>query len=69
MFLDGTKSSLNEIKTSHTKNETAYCDVHIQNFPRLDHYLVESAEVNFPPVSHKYLTFVFQVRPFDRVFL
>ncbi|KAI8885696.1 hypothetical protein K501DRAFT_179249 [Backusella circina FSU 941] len=45
MLLDDAKSSLNEIKASHTKNETAYCDGHINNLPRLDHYLVESAEV------------------------
>lgn len=45
MPLDDAKSSLKEIKASHTKNKTAYCDGHINNLPTLDHYLVESAEV------------------------
>lgn len=45
MLLDEAKSSLDEIKASHTKNETSYSDGHIDNLPRLDHYLVESAEV------------------------
>lgn len=45
MLLDDSKSSLNEIKASHTKNETAYCNGHINNLPTLDQYLVESAEV------------------------
>ncbi|RCH99712.1 hypothetical protein CU098_006846, partial [Rhizopus stolonifer] len=45
VLLDDSKSSLNEIKASHTKNETAYCNGHINNLPTLDQYLVESAEV------------------------
>ncbi|CAO3666385.1 hypothetical protein G6F70_005181 [Rhizopus microsporus] len=44
MPLDDAKSSLNEIKESQTRNETAYRDGHISNLPRLDHYLVENAE-------------------------
>ncbi|CEI90392.1 hypothetical protein RMCBS344292_04718 [Rhizopus microsporus] len=44
MLRNDAKSSLNEIKASHTKNETAYRNGHISNLPRLDHYLVESAE-------------------------
>ncbi|KAI9470646.1 MAG: hypothetical protein EXX96DRAFT_622852 [Benjaminiella poitrasii] len=47
MLLDDAKSSLSEIEASHTKNETAYFDGHIKDLPRLDHYLVESAEVKF----------------------
>lgn len=45
MLFDGATSFFNEIKASHNKNETAYCDGHIDNLPRLDYYLVESAEV------------------------
>lgn len=45
MLLDDAKSSLNEIKAFHNKNEMVYREGHIDNLPRLDDYLVESAEV------------------------
>lgn len=45
MLLDDAKSSPNEIKASHNKNEMAYRDGQVNNLPRLDDYLVESAEV------------------------
>ncbi|KAG1135663.1 hypothetical protein G6F37_012933 [Rhizopus arrhizus] len=45
MLLDDAKSSPNEIKAPHNKNETVYRDGHVNNLPRLDDYLVESAEV------------------------
>lgn len=45
MLFDDAKSSLNEIKASHAKNEAAYRDGHIDDLPRLDHYVVENAEI------------------------
>ncbi|KAK4518517.1 uncharacterized protein ATC70_008735 [Mucor velutinosus] len=45
MLLDGAKSSLNEIEASHAKNEAAYRDGHVDGLPKLEHYLVENAEV------------------------
>ncbi|CAO3637420.1 unnamed protein product [Mucor hiemalis] len=45
VLLDSSKSTLDEIEASHTKNQVAYRDGHVEHLPRLDEFLVESAEI------------------------